>query len=190
MAVEARTKYTDSGAHISADGRYRYLLWREWRGTHEATHWSWLGGRDGAGALLGEPKSCLFIMFNPSTADGTRDDPTIRRCVAFARSWNFERLEVVNLFAFRTSDPANLLELSHRDDPVGPENRQWVERGLEDAGLIVCAWGVHGSHLGQDETMLGWLGRRSCYALGRSKHGHPRHPLYVKASTPLQLFDV
>lgn len=185
----SRSPYIDSGAHVSADGRYRYLLWREWRGTHDPAHWSWLGGRDGAGALLGEPKSCLFIMLNPSTADALRDDPTIRRCVAFARLWKFERLEVANLFAFRATDPAELLALSHGDDPVGPDNRQWIEDAAERAGRIVCAWGGHGSYLGQDETVLGWLGRRPTYALGRTKRGQPRHPLYLSATSELDPFD-
>ena len=180
--------YIDSGAVISPDGRYRYLLWREWRGPHAHENWQWLGADDGAGAPLGEPRSCLFIMLNPSTADGLRDDPTIRRCVAFARALKFERLEVVNLFAFRAASPAALLALTFADDPIGAANREWVELAAGNAGAIVCAWGVHGSHSGQNETVLGWIGARQTYSLGLTKGGHPRHPLYVKADTPLQPF--
>jgi hypothetical protein len=69
-------KYVKSGARISADGVYRYVLWREWHGTHDPKNWRWLGGKDGAGVELGYPKSCLFVMLNPSTADGEKDDAT------------------------------------------------------------------------------------------------------------------
>lgn len=127
--------YISKGAAISPCGRYRYLLWREWRGTHDRKNWRWQGFKDGAGADVGEPKSCLFVMLNPSTADGDRDDPTIRRCVAFAKAWKFERLEVVNLFAFRATNPRDLLALDHDADPVGFSNKEHVEAAVERAGL-------------------------------------------------------
>lgn len=177
---EKKGAYVSSGAVLSADGRYRYLLWREWRGSHKPENWKWFGDVDGAGEPLGEPKACLFIMLNPSTADGETDDPTIRRCLAFARSWGFERLEVVNLFALRATDPAKVLA---SDDAVGPENLDRVREAAEGAGMIVCAWGCHGGHLGQADTVLGWIGNRRVYALGVTKEGHPRHPLYLKAET-------
>lgn len=178
-------RYIDAGAKISPDGRYRYLLWREWRGTHDPKHWRWLGENDGAGRPLGEPLSCLFVMLNPSTADGEKDDATIRRCVAFAASWKYERLEVVNLFAFRATRPEELLALDDMADPVGPENLASVRDAAEDAGLVVCSWGIHGKHLGQDETVLGWIGNRPVYALGFTAGGQPRHPLYVKGDVTL-----
>ncbi|TMF61888.1 MAG: DUF1643 domain-containing protein, partial [Chloroflexi bacterium] len=68
------------GATFSADRRYRYRLWRRW---------------DGARPVV------AFVMLNPSTADARRDDPTIRRCIGFAKSWGFGGVEVVNLFAYR-----------------------------------------------------------------------------------------
>lgn len=120
-------KYLNAGARISADGKYRYLLWREWRGTHDPKNWCWIGPEDSSGERYGEPKACLFIMLNPSTADGAADDPTIRRCVAFAKSWKFERLEVVNLFAYRATDPRHLLELNHNDNPDGADNQRVVQ---------------------------------------------------------------
>jgi hypothetical protein len=162
------TTYTDRGARFSADGRYRYSLWREW-------------GR--------KPKTCLFIMLNPSTAGEVEDDPTIRRCVGFARSWGYDRMEVVNLFAHRATDPKALLALNHDDDPVGWENQRWVERATNAADIIVCAWGAHGGHLGQAETMLGWLGERKLYHLGLTQEGHPRHPLYLAGSTKPQVWQ-
>lgn len=144
--------------------------------------------RDGEGEPFGEPKSCAFIMLNPSTADGETDDPTIRRCIGFAKSWGYERLEVLNLFAFRATKPAELLALNHGDDPVGAENQHHVDKVVVDSSLIVCAWGAHGPHIDQDETMLGWLDGRETFALGVTAKGHPRHPLYVPASQPLVPF--
>jgi hypothetical protein len=172
------TDYIESGAQISACGKYRYRLWREWRGTHDPENWHWYDGYDGEGKRIGEPKSCVFIMLNPSTADGEKDDPTIRRCVGFAKAWNFERLEVVNLFAYRATQPAELLALRSEDDPVGPENLEIIEDVAGRAGRIICAWGAHGGHMGQDETVLGWL-EREAFALGLTIDGSPRHPLYM-----------
>lgn len=181
--------YIASGATISACGRYRYRLWREWRGTHDTKNWRWMTDargqvcKDGAGLNLGEPWSCVFIMLNPSTADGKHDDPTIRRCVAFAKAWKFERMEVVNLFAYRATDPRELLRLGHDDDPVGAENQRHIEDATVRSKRIVCAWGAHGGHLDQDETVLGWLVQHQgsdCVALGLTKDGKPRHPLYMR----------
>lgn len=175
-------KYVSSGAIISECQRYRYVLWREWRGTHDRRNWHWFGAKDGVGHELGQPKSCLFVMLNPSTADAEVDDPTIRRCVAFAKAWKYERLEVVNLFAYRTPNPKVLLSLMHGDDPVGDRNQFHVEKSVEDAGIIICAWGAHGGHIDQDETMLGWIGRNT-HALGLTSSGKPRHPLYLRSDT-------
>ena len=182
-------KYVESGADISADGKYRYLLWREWRGVAPNKNWRWLGAKDGAGEEIGEPKSCLFIMLNPSTADADKDDPTIRRCVAFAKRFGFDRLEVVNLFAFRATDPREVLRMTAAGDPVGVRNQEVIERAASDAGLIICAWGTNGAHLQQAETVLGWLSDSETFALGLSKEGHPRHPLYLKADAPLLPMD-
>lgn len=178
------TDYVSKGATISKCGRYRYRLWREWRGTHDPKNWRWLG-RD---RELGEPLTCTFIMLNPSTADGSQDDATIRKCVSFAKRWKFERLDVVNLFAFRATKPAALLSLCHDDDPVGPDNLEHVEAATLSTrcALVVAAWGVHGRHLDQHQQVWGWTGRDHLMALGFTKAGDPRHPLYVKGDAPLQ----
>ncbi len=170
--------YTNAGARISKDGRYRYRLWREWRGTHDVNNWRWFDRYH----EYGEPKPCVFIMLNPSTADGNTDDPTIRRCVAFAKSWNYERLVVVNLFAYRATNPRELLALNDIDDPVGPDNYSSIEDITAKAGITICAWGTNGSHLGQDETVRGWIVGKT-HSLGLTKHGYPRHPLYLPADT-------
>lgn len=173
-------KYLEKGATVSADGRYRYRLWREWRDIMTPReHWRWLGAKDGAGHELGEPKAVLFIMLNPSTADGDVDDPTIRKCVGFAKALCYDRLEVVNLFAHRATKPQ---DMKHSDDPVGHENQGYVEDAADRAGKIICAWGTHGGHINQDETMLGWLAGRTCWALGTTKDGFPLHPLMTPYS--------
>lgn len=185
-----KLQYTEKGAEISPCGRYRYKLWREWR-TLEPTprnRWRWFGVKDGAGKEIGEPKTIVFVMLNPSTATGDVDDPTIRKCVKFARREQFDRLLVVNLFAFRATSPRDLMAVSPTDDPVGHRNQDALEE-IEADDVVICAWGAHGDHLGQNETMLGWLGDRKLRCLGVTKQGHPRHPLYVRDDQPLIPFD-
>jgi hypothetical protein len=187
--AKPKLTYIEKGAEISPCGRYRYRLWREWR-TLEPTprdHWRWFGVKDGAGQELGEPKTIWFVMLNPSTADGAVDDATIRKCVKFARREQYDRMEVINLFAFRATDPRDLLAIGHNDDPVGYRNQETVDK-IEADDVVVCAWGAHGDHLGQNETMLGWLGNRRLFCLGTTKEGHPRHPLYVRDDQPLLPF--
>lgn len=159
-------KATDRSAVISDDGLYRYELRRTWH--------------------VGRP-DCVFIMLNPSTADATEDDPTIRRCVDFARRWECGRLIVVNLFAFRATKPVDLFKAT---DPVGPENEDYVRRAVDHAdyhgGKIICAWGSHGEHMEQDRTVLGWI-EAECknppMALSVTKSKQPGHPLYLKADS-------
>jgi hypothetical protein len=156
------------GAVISACGRYRYLLIR----------------RVGAG-----PRMAAFVMLNPSTADASKDDPTIRRCVGFARRWDCGQLVVLNLFAWRTADPADLKRAA---EPVGPANCAWFDRflGRDRDCLVICGWGVHGGHQGQDRIVFGWLSRLGVepVALGVTRGGHPRHPLYLPYSAELVPF--
>lgn len=158
----------EQNAVISACGRYRYQLTRQ------------------VGPGL---RTATFIMLNPSTADATNDDPTIRRCIGFAQQWGCGRLAVLNLFAFRATDPADLKRV---EEPVGPENQDWFDRTLQadHDGPVVCAWGVHGEHRGQDRVVLGWLETLGVepLALGMTKHGHPRHPLYAPYSAELMPF--
>lgn len=177
--------YTEMGATISANGIYRFILWREWRGSADDGTWHWTNDHDGNGKRIGWPKSCLFIMLNPSTADGELDDPTIRRCVGYAKALKYDRLEVVNLFAYRATDPRQLLRMHHAQDPVGWENQSFIESAARDAGIIICAWGAHGGHIGQDETVLGWIDSHAqkIHALKLTQDGKPCHPLYLPADS-------
>ena len=177
-------KYVSAGAHISSCTLYRYRLWREWRGTHDPKNWRWLDKE------YGDPKAALFVMLNPSTADGEKDDATIRRCVGFAKAWNYERLEVVNLFAYRATKPRDLLAFQKQhNDPIGWENSGLIKDAASEAGIIVCAWGAFADELDPTrdhaETVRGWLGDRPHYALGFTKDGNPRHPLYAPANAQL-----
>jgi len=123
-----------------------------------------------------------FVMLNPSTADAFELDPTVRRCVGFARSWGFGSLEVTNIFAFRATDPTVLVAQS---EPVGAGNDRAIRHAARTADRVVVAWGIRGTHQGrgnQVAALLAGLGVRPV-ALRVTKGGHPTHPLYVPGDT-------
>jgi hypothetical protein len=142
-----------SDARISRCGTYRYALWRRWA----------------AGPQV------LFVMLNPSTADRSSDDPTIRRCIGFAGRWGFGALAVGNLFAYRTASPQILKQAPH---PVGHANDRWLERLAAQSSRVVAAWGNEGSLLGRDEQVRDLLG--PLYVFSLTQRGQPRHPLYIQ----------
>ncbi|MFL5342685.1 MAG: DUF1643 domain-containing protein [Gemmataceae bacterium] len=150
------------GAIFSACRRYRYLLWRSVAAI-------------GGGTMT-------WIMLNPSTAGASADDPTIRRCQVFTRSWGFGRMLVVNLFAFRATLPTDLREA---EAPVGPDNDRLILQAVRGAERVVCAWGVHGELHGRGELVRARLTTADVdlYHVGLTRFGHPRHPLYLPAST-------
>lgn len=163
------------GAVISDDQKFRYRLWRDLGGYQAPLfHNAHTPHQDHRGAVL-------FIMYNPSTADASQDDPTIRRCINFAQAWGYGRLEVVNLFAFRAADPG-VLTTAHKAgwDVVGPVNDQHVQRAIGDAALVVCAWGnaIQSWKQARARHVLGMV--KHPHALGLTKGGQPRHPLYVR----------
>lgn len=146
-------------AVLSDCGTYRYLLTRTWDETQPAVG---------------------FIMLNPSTADANEDDPTIRRCVGFAKAWGYGGIKVRNLYALRSTDPKALR--SHAD-PHGPDNYKYVEAAVDDA-LTICAWGANADPIdsrGLIDALLGWGGKP--HHLGLTKGGFPKHPLYLRADT-------
>jgi hypothetical protein len=113
------------------------------------------------------------IGLNPSAADETEDDPTIRRCIGFARSFGCGRLHMLNLFAFRSTDPKRLRTTL---DPVGPENDGVLRQQLAEEAIILAAWGMHGGYRGRDKEVRRLFGVRL---------NHLGHPLYLKSDTPL-----
>jgi len=124
-------------------------------------------------------------MLNPSTADGMRDDPTIRRCRQFAQTWGYGGVEIVNLFAFRATHPRDLRQCAK---PIGDENDRYVQAAVDGAARVVVAWGNHGGWMGRDRTLLSQLKSVPLYCLGINQSGQPCHPLYRPQSTALQPF--
>lgn len=145
-----------TGATLSACRTYRYDLWREWIG--------------GAGYAM-------FVGLNPSTADETLDDPTIRRCIGFAKVWGFAGLCMTNLFAFRATQPKDMLAAA---DPIGPDNDDALRGAAKGAGIVVAAWGGQGGFMGRDRQVRAML--PDLHYLRLTKDGHPGHPLYLPAS--------
>ena len=183
-----------SGAVIIGD--YRYLLWREWDSQNPTV---------------------AFIMLNPSRADAEFNDPTITRCINFAQAWGYGRLEVVNLFAYRTAHPSLLKQAAK---PVGSNNDQYVLTTVQHSEQVILAWGNHGTWQQQDLHILELLknytypswcefpsaglshlrgiissngenprGVAPLYCFGMTKKGCPRHPLYLHHKTQLQIFS-
>lgn len=159
----------DAGAVISEDGKYRYKLWRQLRPAHA-------GG-----------KVCVFLMYNPSTADASRDDQTIRRCRAFALREDCDRLVVVNLYAFRSTNPKELQQVQLQSI-VGPKNDQYIMDAAAEADVLICAWGAQKDvKERRDYVLIDLLADadRDIFCLGITRYGEPRHPLYVPADQPL-----
>lgn len=158
-------------AILSDCGKYRYYLHRQ----------IGLGGRG----------SCCFVMLNPSTADATQDDPTIRRCIGYTKTLGCDSLEVVNLFAYRSTDPAMLAAMS-RAIAIGPENDSHIVRAVALANFVLCAWGNHGSLFGRDQEVLTLIRNTGAKPMAlkiNSKSGQPAHPLYLKANAiPIELY--
>lgn len=149
----------EAGAVISDCGRYRYRLWRQWR--------------------YPQPPAVAFVMLNPSTADATQDDPTIRRCRGFAKSWGFGRLEVVNLCAYRATDPTDLWDA---DEPTGPGNDAHILEVCRSVEQVVCAWGNH-APWPRAREVIGLLvdNHVPLHVLCFTKLGNPAHPLRLRA---------
>lgn len=142
-------------AHFSPCRRYRYSLWREW-GPHTTY--------------------AMFVGLNPSTADETNDDPTVRRCIRFAQDWGYGALCMTNAFAFRATDPR---VMKAESEPIGPENDFVLRQLAEHAGVVVAAWGAHGTHRGREAWLR--LHLPGLHYLRLTKDGHPGHPLYLPA---------
>ena len=126
-------------------------------------------------------------MLNPSTADEQVDDPTTRRALGFAQLlFDCKEYLAVNLFALRSTDPKGLALV---DDPIGPRNDEYLIAAAEWADEIVVAWGNKGTLCNRNQSVLKLLEGRRLWCLGHTKPGHPNFPLYLAASTPIQVFD-
>lgn len=144
-------------AKFSECRTYRYALWRVW---DESKPYA------------------MFIGLNPSTADETDDDPTIRRCVGFAKNLGYGGLSMANLFAYRATEPSVMMSAK---DPIGPENDEWLYRLSSNAGIIIAAWGNNGIFLDRSKNVLEFIKNVQCLKINNS--GEPSHPLYIPANT-------
>jgi hypothetical protein len=128
------------------------------------------------------PKTATFLMLNPSVADAFKLDPTVTRCVKHAKRLGAGRLEVVNLFDLRSTDPKGLRTV---DEPSSAANDRAIVEAVRRADIPVAAWGTDGTYRGRDREVLDLLARevpdKQLHALGTTKDGHPRHPLYVRS---------
>lgn len=161
MLFDAEVK---TGATFSPCRTWRYALYRTWN--EEGGH-------------------LMFIGLNPSTADETQDDPTVRRCIGFAKREGYGGIFMLNLFAYRSTDPAALKVV---DDPIGPENNLFLLSYFGRAKRAIAAWGVHGVLHGRDLEVAELLPMLGC--LGTTKDGHPKHPLYLPSGAELRRFKV
>ncbi len=142
-----------SGATFSQCGQYRYRVWRRW---------------------IPSGTTALFIGLNPSTADESRDDPTLRRCREFTLSWGYGGFTIVNLFAYRATDPTILSKV---EDPVGPRNDAWIKQCAKASDIVIAAWGNHGLHAGRGKAVRKLIPEMYCLRINRT--GEPAHPLYL-----------
>lgn len=165
---EHQSDGTHSVVAYSDCEKYRYALTRTW---------------DEGGKRL------LIIMLNPSKADEIANDPTVARCERRARALGYGAFRVVNIFAWRDTDP---FRMKKRRWPIGPENDAILAEGAAWSDSILAAWGVHGDHRGRGPDIAKVLARsgKPLTHLGLTKDGHPRHPLYVSYSTQPTEWDI
>jgi hypothetical protein len=147
----------DSHCDFSEDRTYRYTLWRQW------------------GCTLNN--YVQFIGLNPSTADETKNDPTVRRCINYAKAWGYGGMCMTNLFAFRATDPA---DMKVAVNPVGPLNDSLLLAVSGGTNLVMACWGTHGAFQGREQAVLRLLAHRPLHCLKITANGHPSHPLYLK----------
>jgi len=156
-----------NGADFCLCRKYRYRLWRTWGVPDQPTK-----------------RLCLFILLNPSTADERADDRTVQRCRAFAQSWGFGGMDVVNLFAFRSTDPTALRGVP---DPIGPSNDAAILSALQRAEQVVCAWGGHGTLHNRGAAVMRMLQGKGveAFCFGRTRTGQPVHPSRLRHTSSL-----
>ena len=153
-----------NGAFFSECRTYRYELWRSW---------------DEAKPMV------QFIGLNPSTADETEDDPTIRRCISFAKRDGYGGMFMTNLFAYRSTGPKVLRKLGYWE-AIGSTNNVHLINCEQLSARTVCCWGVHGQIHARGLSVLLMLVRPYCFGL--TTKGHPKHPLYLSKDTPIEPF--
>ncbi len=145
---------TTSSATFSPDRIHRYALWRTW---------------DKSKGIA------MFIGLNPSTADEVKNDPTVTRCINYAKRWGYGGMIMSNIFAFRATDPK---VMKAAIDPVGAENDKWLLKLAEEASIIMAVWGNHGEFKKRGKAVMNLFEGIELHCLTMNKTGHPKHPLY------------
>ena len=150
---------------FSADRNHRYTLIHRWD------------------EMLNPDHGIAWICLNPSTADESQLDPTLRRIRDFSATWGYSFFIMLNLFAWRATQPA---DMKRTTDPIGPDNDRWIAHWSARVDRVMLGWGEHGAHLGRDRQVLAYLDRSKTFCLERNASGQPKHPLYVsKKNKPL-----
>ena len=158
--------YGTDGAMLSKDRIYRYALWRIWNKARSPIN---------------------FIGLNPSTADEKIDDPTIRRCIGFAKRWEYGGLIMTNLFAYRSTNPAKMKEQGN--NAIGNKNNEWIRAVAEQSGLSIAAWGSHGTFLNRQAHVLNFLKDLPIFCFKVTANGCPCHPLYMPYNHTIKTFN-
>lgn len=153
-----------SSARFNSTRTHRYSLWRIWNENI---------------------KPLVVIGLNPSTADEYENDPTVSKCIVWAREWGFGGLIMLNIFAYRATDPK---EMKRHPEPVGEDNNKHILKHCERAGLILCAWGNDGAFRDRAKEVLALLESFDLYCMGTNQDGSPKHPLYLKYKTKRELY--
>ena len=152
---------------FSPDRHHRYTLIHRWD------------------ELLNPDKGIAWICLNPSTADENQLDPTLRRIRDFSATWGYSFFVMLNLFAWRATQPADMRAAT---DPIGPDNDRWIAHWSAKVDRVMLGWGEHGAHLARDQQVLAYLDRSKTFCLERNASGQPKHPLYVSKKNKPVLF--
>jgi hypothetical protein len=154
-------------AIIDESEKYRYVLERRWGTTSDNV--------------------INFVLLNPSTADASQDDPTVKACIQFAKNLGFNGLLITNLFAFRATDPIKMKSCKY---PHGSKNDRYIEDAAKKSKMIIVAWGNHGTHCDRDKEVIKLLSPiKNLFCLGITASGNPKHPLYIKRTFKPILFN-
>ena len=148
------------------NGPYRYSLYREWDYTKKKVGW---------------------LMLNPSTADGIREDATTRKCIGFSNLWGYGGLIITNLWAWRATSPDDLIQ---NEISVGPMNDAYIREMADTTDFVVCAWGHNASGHKRCEEVMELLYGKDTRCLHLNKGGTPGHPLMLSYKRELMDYSL
>jgi hypothetical protein len=171
---------TPEGAAFAPGRNWRYTLWRRWKWPDSGTIMSGIPARNDE-----LNRMVAFIGLNPSTADEFKNDPTVTRCINFAKAWGYDGMIMLNLFAWRDTDPEKMKKATM---PVGSRNDGVIQYLVQRVGKTIACWGNHGSYENRSCFVADLARSIPIDHLGLNKSGQPKHPLYIPASTKPELW--